>query len=312
MSDHHFNSKIAQKYGVQEAIFLNNIKFWTVNNIANQQNYRDGLYWTFNSYESFSELFNYWSAYQIKHIIKKCIDAGLLIKSKYNKNSYDKTNWYALTPLGLEELEIDKNAPKPAPRLIRQNYLIDKAKLPHRTGKIPQPIPDNKTHIINTDCVGELKQSTHTDFKFEKTKKEDVGENHLQDPQAIRYFNDNFSGRDITLGEIHAACCQHYASKGVVVTQQRFMRWLKNERVDNYKKVATRPDPAVKEANAKSTDELHLLLDYKHWLNKMRSVVPLDKWVPNADTREKMVKLYQKEAGALRTVMNHPMLHFSG
>ena len=39
-----FNVGLAQKYGVKEAIFLNNLIFWIQHNKANNRNYYDGYY----------------------------------------------------------------------------------------------------------------------------------------------------------------------------------------------------------------------------------------------------------------------------
>ena len=71
--EHNFNVEIAKLYGVNVAIFLNNLLFWVHKNRANKQNFRDGNYWTYNTVEAYTEIFPYWSYDQIRTIIKKCI-----------------------------------------------------------------------------------------------------------------------------------------------------------------------------------------------------------------------------------------------
>jgi hypothetical protein len=105
--EHHFNVTIAQKYTINIATFLHNIAFWTQHNIANNKNFHDGLYWTYNSYDAFTVLFPYWSYKQIRLIISNCIDEGLLISGNYNKSKFDKTKWYALTEKGLDLFNIN-------------------------------------------------------------------------------------------------------------------------------------------------------------------------------------------------------------
>ena len=68
--NHSFNAEIADMYGVNEAILIENIYYWVSKNKANGKHYHDGKYWTYNSTKAFSELFYYWSESQIERIIK--------------------------------------------------------------------------------------------------------------------------------------------------------------------------------------------------------------------------------------------------
>lgn len=99
--EHHFNIEIAQKYGVNEAIFLHNIAYWILHNKANGKNLHDGRYWTFNTAKAFAVLFIYWTNQNLRTIIKSCIDQGLIMVGNYNKRKSDRTLWYALTDKAL-------------------------------------------------------------------------------------------------------------------------------------------------------------------------------------------------------------------
>ena len=57
--EHSFDIEIATKFGLIEAILLNNIWWWVEKNKANGNNYYDGNYWTYNSTKAFAELFPY-------------------------------------------------------------------------------------------------------------------------------------------------------------------------------------------------------------------------------------------------------------
>ena len=63
--EHGFNVSIAKKYGILEAILIYNFEYWIAKNIANQKNYHNGFYWTYNSTRAFTELFPYVSQRQI-------------------------------------------------------------------------------------------------------------------------------------------------------------------------------------------------------------------------------------------------------
>ena len=94
---HYFDIDIATKYGINAAIILQNLGHWIKRNEANESNYYDGYYWTFNSRRAYQELFPYMSKWQIEHAFKKLIEEGLVITGKYNEMKYDQTLWYALT-----------------------------------------------------------------------------------------------------------------------------------------------------------------------------------------------------------------------
>ncbi len=97
---HVFDTDVAERYGVNAAIILQNIAYWIKQNEANKTNFHDGNYWTFNSNRAYRELFPYMSKRQIETAFKKLIDDGVLITGNYNKMAYDRTLWYALTQKG--------------------------------------------------------------------------------------------------------------------------------------------------------------------------------------------------------------------
>lgn len=101
--EHHFNIDIASKYGVDEAIMFNHLLFWITHNAANEKNFYEGHYWTFNSLVAFEKLFPYWSRRQIERILKSLETKGLLLTGNYNKSSYDRTKWYSFTDKALKE-----------------------------------------------------------------------------------------------------------------------------------------------------------------------------------------------------------------
>lgn len=104
---HIFDVDIARKVGVNAAILLENIGYWIKQNEANETNYFDGCYWTFNSRRAYAELFPYMSERKIATALQKLIDEGLVKTGNYNKLAYDRTLWYALTQKGKCILHFD-------------------------------------------------------------------------------------------------------------------------------------------------------------------------------------------------------------
>lgn len=130
---HYFDIDIATKYGINAAIILQNLGHWIKRNEANESNYYDGYYWTFNSRRAYQELFPYMSKWQIEHAFKKLIEEGLVITGKYNEMKYDQTLWYALTEKA---------------KCILHFQIMECAEMQNGNSKNGKPIPN-----INTDNI---------------------------------------------------------------------------------------------------------------------------------------------------------------
>ncbi|MDQ0204090.1 DnaD domain protein [Pectinatus haikarae] len=138
--DYSFNKEIACHLGIEKAIMLHNLHFWIIKNVANDANYFDGNYWTYNSLKAFSDLFSFWTEKQIRRILFQLEDEGYILTGNYNKSSYDRTKWYALTAKAFS-LYGESICPNGQMELTKQENGID---------QMGRPIPDNKPDI-NTD-----------------------------------------------------------------------------------------------------------------------------------------------------------------
>lgn len=138
--EHSFNIELAKEYGILEAILIKNIWFWIEKNRANEKNFYDGTYWTYNSTRAFNELFPYASESSIKRALKGLQEKGIIKTGNYNKSAYDRTLWYAFTDLGKSivsnrQMEMNKSS-----NGNEQNGLT-----------IPDINTDDKTTNIKTD-----------------------------------------------------------------------------------------------------------------------------------------------------------------
>lgn len=141
--EHHFDVKLAQKYGVIEAILLNHFEFWIQQNEANERNFYNGRYWTYNSLKAFCEIFPYLSEKQIRRALNKLQEEGILLVGNFNQNPYDRTLWYSLSEKGNSILP--KGQMETAERANVQT-----AKRANGNCQKGRPIPDINTDI-NTD-----------------------------------------------------------------------------------------------------------------------------------------------------------------
>ncbi len=90
-----FDTDIAALYGVDESIMIANLQFWIRKNEANGKHFHDGRFWTYNSIEAFTKLFPFWTARQIRRILKSLEEKGVIVTGNYNTSAYDRTTWYA-------------------------------------------------------------------------------------------------------------------------------------------------------------------------------------------------------------------------
>lgn len=157
--EHHFNVSLARTYGIEESILIHNLYFWISHDVANQKNYHDGCYWTFNSAEALSELFPYMSPSKIYRTLKNLVDRGFIKKGNYSLNKYDRTNWYAFSDNALGILQESGYDVSGFPDTF-QNGEIDCTKTEDRFYE-NEKCHNIKYYIESTD-------SKHTDSKQEE------------------------------------------------------------------------------------------------------------------------------------------------
>lgn len=104
-TDHYFRIEIATRFGVDVAIFVNDIYHWCDKNQNNQACFHKGRYWTFNKMSAFCERHPYWSRRQVERIIAASKDAGLILVDRFNKDPMVRTNWYAVSDFALSFYE---------------------------------------------------------------------------------------------------------------------------------------------------------------------------------------------------------------
>lgn len=147
MALHMFDPQIAKEYGVNAAIIFQNLAYWIEHNRANETNFYDGRYWTYNSVRAFTELFPYLTDKQIRGALKKLEEGGMILVGNYNKSAYDRTRWYALAEKGLS---------------IYTKGQMNFADRENENDQEGEPIPDINTDVTTTNKqdIGAPKKET--------------------------------------------------------------------------------------------------------------------------------------------------------
>lgn len=136
-----FDPEVAKVVGTDSAIIFENILYWIAKNQANESNFNDGRYWTFNSVKAFQKLFFWLSEKQISTCINKLISSNFLVVGNYNQTNYDRTRWYAIG---------DAYKENPFTKIENSNLpngKIENLSWENRSAEVVSPIPNINTNI---------------------------------------------------------------------------------------------------------------------------------------------------------------------
>lgn len=95
--------KLAALIGLNEAIVLQQIKYWIIKNQKDGRNFVDGKYWTYNSIREWQEQFPFWCEKTIKTIIKNLLDMELILSENHHPDPFKKSKWYSISEEGIEK-----------------------------------------------------------------------------------------------------------------------------------------------------------------------------------------------------------------
>ena len=140
--------------GLNEAIIINQISYWNEINKKSGNNFKDGYYWTYNTYEKWSKSdFPYWSADTIRKTITALEEIGVIISTdKYNSYKIDNTKWYRVDYDKLQE--IINIVEEKETQVTHEEYescdCVCESYIDGH-GNVHKPIPENTTDNTNID-----------------------------------------------------------------------------------------------------------------------------------------------------------------
>ncbi len=108
---HSFSVDIATIYGVEVALMLNHFSFWYLKNKSDSNQFFKGEYWVRMKASTLREYYPYFTLRQLRYLIDKMIDLGLLKQDEFNDKKNDRTKWYTVPEKSKKLLGIstDKN-----------------------------------------------------------------------------------------------------------------------------------------------------------------------------------------------------------
>lgn len=165
------NTDLALVLGdLNEAIVLNQLNYWLGINRKAGKNFIDGRYWVYNSYSDWkANDFPYWSEKTIQRTFTRLENKGVVVSANYNKLAIDKTKWYTIDTVRLQEL-VDDFALDEDKMTNRQDNMTDRQdKMTCREGQCDRPLPEITTENINRDYNSEITGEVHTSVSEKQT-----------------------------------------------------------------------------------------------------------------------------------------------
>ena len=95
---------LAVKIGLNEALFIQQLHYW----VDRSKNIIDGRQWVYNTMADWSKQFRFWSQKTLSRTISNLEKQKLVISGNYNQKGYDRTKWYTIDYLALEQLETEE------------------------------------------------------------------------------------------------------------------------------------------------------------------------------------------------------------
>lgn len=102
--NHSFNVEVAEKYGIEAALLIENIAFWIKHNRDENKNFVQGRYWVYNSLKSFSQLFPYINLKKIQRTLTKLEKLNIIKSGNFNRSTCDRTKWYTIVDERINEI----------------------------------------------------------------------------------------------------------------------------------------------------------------------------------------------------------------
>lgn len=205
---HSFDAEIANEYGVEIAIMFDMFCFWISKNEANNYNFQDGKYWTFNTYEGLHKMFPYWNVQKIKRILNKMVELDLLVKGNYNENPWNHTTWYAFGEVGQK---------------LKNALSIDWSKVTNRT------VENGNCRMVKNDQSKTVNKTFIYTVNNKRNIKESSDDTDLSASEAIPYVE--------IIDYLNSKCSKHYKHCNRIAREKIRARWNEGFRLEDFKLV---------------------------------------------------------------------------
>jgi len=154
-----YSPLLGAMFGACGALLIQQIHYWCSKNKEKGHNYKEGHYWTYNTYKQWEVMFKYFDERSIRRHITLLVEKNIVITGRFNKFKYDKTKWYRLNYPALDKLTNTLNPTYNLATSTGQNVGIE-------TYNLSAPIPEKYTE--NTAETNHCPNPKHKNKTTEK------------------------------------------------------------------------------------------------------------------------------------------------
>jgi len=90
------DTDIATKYGLEEAVIINQVRYWTSGSRTDEYKFHDGRYWVYKTYDEWHRELPFIPVRTLKRLLTSMVDRNLILTGNYSTGSHHKTKWYAV------------------------------------------------------------------------------------------------------------------------------------------------------------------------------------------------------------------------
>jgi uncharacterized phage protein (TIGR02220 family) len=161
---------LAMKFGLREAIILQQIHYWLTKKGAHVI---EGRKWIYNTYQEWQKQFPFWSDTTIKRSFLNLEKQGLLISGNWNTFKMDKTKWYTinyekLELLGFSLFDPSKVSPK---RSLAETNAVS---LQTRSNTMSSTGLDEPSNVTESIVEGTVLTQAIPEITTENTSKKEI------------------------------------------------------------------------------------------------------------------------------------------
>jgi hypothetical protein len=150
--------ELAVVVGLNQAIVLQQVHYWVRINQRADKNFRDGCYWTYNTYEDWRDQFPFWSLSTIKRTFMELEADNYIVTGSFNRLPIDRTKWYRINydRLG-ESVKLIRST-------VQSDTLVGSKRHAGRV-KMNLPLPEIQTEIITENRAFDIWTSALEELK---------------------------------------------------------------------------------------------------------------------------------------------------
>ena len=240
MALHSYNSEYAH-YGYTEAVLIQHFLFWIKKNKERKINEHDDHTWTYSSVVNLQKIYKYLTPRRIQLALERLISKGILLKGRYNKIGYDRTNWYSFADEEMflcQPAELEVNAP------IQRGRLMDSTPALNRSNTDVEPIPYSYTDISTDEYANPANNKIITIKKPPATPTESIGERRCSFKDEIDKFR--FKNRNLYPVEVYTRFYDHWTASqnGVTMRFEEKIKFVIEQRLEYFWNTISEKDRA--------------------------------------------------------------------